>query len=370
MPKRLAILADYAEENWPSMDLVAEMLARELRIDPSLGLQAEQVRPEFVRRASALSRGRFARSVDRLLNRMRDYPQFASKERDRFDLFHVCDHSYSQLLHALPAGRTGVFCHDLDTFRCILEPNVEPRPRWFRAITRRILSGMQKAAIVFHSTDSVRAQILKHGLIDPTKLVKAPYGISPEFDAEDTSIDVPIEPGGRLVLHIGSCIPRKRIDVLLNVFAKLLQVHRDLRLVQVGGEWTSEQKAQIDSLGIARSTMQLPRQDRPIIAQLYRSASVVLMPSEAEGFGLPVAESLACGAIVVASDIPVLREVGGDAATYCPLADVPAWTKEISLILQGRADVPSRDARLARASRYSWKSHASAIAGAYLNLRR
>jgi glycosyltransferase involved in cell wall biosynthesis len=369
MSKRLAILADYPEENWPSMDLVAEMLTRELQADPSLGLAGERICPEFKWRASAISKKPFAQNVDRLLNRMRDYPRFASKLHDRFDLFHVCDHSYSQIVHALPAERTGVFCHDLDTFRCILEPNLDPRPRWFRAMTRRILSGLQKAAIVFHTTDTVRAQIIKHGLIDPARLVQAPYGVSPEFNNQETNVELPIALDRRIVLHVGSCIPRKRIDVLLSVFAELLKAHPDLRLVQVGGEWTADQRAQIERLAIASSTTQLPRQGRPVIAQLYRSASVVLMPSEAEGFGLPVAEALTCGAIVVASDIPVLREVGGDAAIYCPLADVPAWSKQISLLLQGRASVPTLQARLARASIFSWKPHASTVARAYLNLR-
>ena len=50
------------------------------------------------------------------------------------------------------------------------------------------------------------------------------------------------------------------------------------------------------------------------------------MPSEREGFGLPVLEALACGTPVVASDIAALREVGGYAAVYCPLDDIEAWT--------------------------------------------
>ena len=69
-----------------------------------------------------------------------------------FDLFHVVDHTYAQLVHALPADRTGVYCHDLDAFRCLLEPAADPRPRWFRALARRILTGMQKAAVVFHNS--------------------------------------------------------------------------------------------------------------------------------------------------------------------------------------------------------------------------
>ena len=73
-------------------------------------------------RLPGLGQGHLAFNADRLLNRMWDFPRFARKQVSRFDVFHVCDHSYAQLVHALPAERTGVYCHDLDTFRCLLGP--------------------------------------------------------------------------------------------------------------------------------------------------------------------------------------------------------------------------------------------------------
>src|SRR5206468_3095008 len=123
--------------------------------DPeTAGVWATEVRPPFRNRLRRLAGASgVARNADRLLNRMWDYPRYARGRVCDFDLFHVCDHSYSQLVHRLPAARTGVYCHDLDTFRCLLEPAAEPRPRWFRAMARHILRGMQKAAVVFYSTD-------------------------------------------------------------------------------------------------------------------------------------------------------------------------------------------------------------------------
>ena len=130
------------------------------------------------------ARRRTAFNADRLLNRLWDYPRLLRRQRDRFDLHHVCDHAYANVVHMLPRGRTGVFCHDLDTFRSILDPAIEPRPRWFRAMARQILKGLQKADVVFHTTAAVRAQIVRHGLVDERRLVQAPYGISTEFTAE------------------------------------------------------------------------------------------------------------------------------------------------------------------------------------------
>ncbi|QOV92337.1 glycosyltransferase [Humisphaera borealis] len=360
------------------MDLAGEMLLEQLAGDSSLGLTPARICPPFRRRLTRLpplsDRGG-AVNADRLLNRLWDYPRYVHSIRQRFDLFHVVDHSYSQLVHALPADRTGVYCHDLDTFRCLVRPDLEPRPAWFRRMGRHILAGMQKAAVVFHSTLAVREQIVHSGWIDPSRLVHAPYGTSIEF----TSVAPEVEPaedllassaisGHPLVLHVGSCIARKRIDVLLEVFSEVSQVRPELRLVQVGGTWTTEQVKQIARLEIGHRIVQFRGLTRRQIASLYRRAALVLQPSEAEGFGLPVIEALACGAIVAASDIPVLREVGGPAAIYSPVGHVDQWVAAALQLLNDFSAAPLLPVRLDWASRYTWQAHARTIANSYLQL--
>jgi glycosyltransferase involved in cell wall biosynthesis len=368
---RLAILCDYPEEGWPSMDLVAEMLVRE-----PAPLCTQRVCPAFRRRLGRLpwlGDRHLARNADRLLNRFVDYPRHARQCSRDFAAFHVCDHSYAQLVHALPPERTGVFCHDLDTFRCLLEPVMERRPAWLRLLARRVLAGMQKAAVVFHTTAQVRLQIERYGLVDPNRLVQAPLGVASEFTAEPAT-EEPLPQavtalGGRpFLLHVGSCIPRKRIDILLDVFAALHARLPELRLVKVGGLWTDEQRGQIKRFGVADVIVALHDLTRQAIASLYRRAALVLVPSEAEGFGLPVIEALACGAVVVASDLPVLREVGGEAAVFCPVGDVPAWVEAAQCLLDQPHSAPPRAARLARAASFTWAAHARIIFAAYRRL--
>ncbi len=372
---RLAVLCDFREENWPSMNLFAEMLIQGVQKHQVGRAAAERVCPPFRRRFGRLpmlGRRPAAFNADRLLNRLWDFPRFARKQVDRFDLFHVCDHSYAQLVHALPAERTGVYCHDLDTFRCLLEPAREPRPRWFRAVARRILRGLQKTAVVFYSTQSVRYQILAHGLIDPIRLIYAPCGVAPEFvyspeqvGTEEASFSVP---EGQFLLHVGSCIPRKRIDVLLAAFAKARDQTPELKLIQVGGEWTPQQQEQIARLKIGPAIQQRRGLTRSQLATLYRTAAIVLQPSEAEGFGLPLAEGLACGAVVVASDIAVLREVGGEAGVYCPAGNVCAWAAKVVELLARPDAAPALEKRLAQARRYSWTAHVDTLVESYRQL--
>lgn len=359
------------------MDLAAEMLAREAKSHAVPSLEVTSICPAFRRRLSYVPGLRSRASMhnaDRFLNRLWDYPRFIGLRAAQFDLFHVVDHSYSQLIHALPAERTGVFCHDLDTFRCLLEPAREPRPRWFRAMARHILRGIQKAAIVFYSTDEITRQIEQHELLDPARLVKAPYGIASEF----SHLSREMEPAATVLkdrigkspclLHVGSCIARKRIDVLVEVFAAIRKVHPELLLVKVGGEFTQSQHEQIHRAGVESAIVHLRGLSREQLASLYRQAAVVLQPSEAEGFGLPVLEALACGARVVASDIPVLREVGGRCVVFCPIGDVGGWVTAV-LQLLGRPDTGSeRDVRLRWASRFSWAAHARTVFGAYARI--
>ena len=370
---RLGIVCDLVEERWPSMDLVAEMLCTQLRRFHVQAVQAARICPRLIprfERLPVLKGRRIAFNADRLLNRFWDYPRHLRARLSDFDCFHICDHSYAHLTHELPAKRTGVFCHDLDCFRCLLDPRSEPRPRWFRAMTRRILCGLQKASAVFYSTAGMGRRLLQSRLLDPDRLVYAPYGVSPEFHPGPDDLDslsrVAIGCHDTpFVLHVGSCIPRKRIDVLLHVFAAVKARFPELMLVQVGGEWTAAQREQIEGLGIERAVRQLRGLDRRTLAALYRRARVVLQPSEAEGFGLPVLEALACAALVVASDIAVLREVGGDGAVYCPVADLSCWAETIERLLTRSQEAPDPAQRLARAQRFSWRQHAHTILQAY-----
>ena len=152
---RVALIADLVEENWPSMDLVADMTLASLREE---AIDVCLVRPPMVRRFSGQGDSRSMRyTADRFVNRLRDYPRALADQGSAFDVFHIVDHSYSQLVHVLPPERTVVTCHDLDTFRSVLEPESEPRSWPFRMMTRRILRGFQKAARVACDSEAHRS---------------------------------------------------------------------------------------------------------------------------------------------------------------------------------------------------------------------
>jgi glycosyltransferase involved in cell wall biosynthesis len=368
---RVALLADYLEEGWPSMDLIAEMLVDRLNREHASTIDAMLIRPPLRRRLSRLSDKNVAFGVDRIAGRLWDYPRFAAELRDRFDLFHVVDHSYAQLVHRLPADRTVVSCHDLDTFRSVLEPQRERRGAAFRAMTRRILNGLRKAGHVACDTEATRTQLIKRAQFPESRTSVVHNGLHPSFSPQhEAAAD---REAARLlgqrssidILHVGSAIPRKRIDVVVRVMAGL---GRRVRLVRVGGPFSAEQAALARDLDVRVAV--LPFLDRSTLAAVYRRSALLVMPSEREGFGLPLIEALACGTPVVASGIAALREVGGDAATYCAVGDIDAWVGAIDALLDEREERPAawaarQERGIRRAEAFSWSKYAREIASLY-----
>jgi glycosyltransferase involved in cell wall biosynthesis len=379
---RVAICGDFLEEEWPSMDRVADMLIAELQHGHA-DVEPTAVRPPFVRRATRAGKSPSSGipfSFDRLANRLWDYPRHARSVAGAYDAYHVIDHSYAQLVHRLPAERTVVTCHDLDTFRSVLYPDQDVRSAPFKLMTRHILSGLQRAGRITCDTAAVRDEILSLGLVPAERLIVVPVGVSQTYSTQcDADADrvaarlTASTPGAIELLHIGSTIPRKRIDVLLDTFAAARVSHPRLHLVRAGGQFTPEQRQRVHDLGLGESITELQLLDERTLAAIYRRAALVVQPSEREGFGLPLIEAMACGTPVIASDIPALREVGGAAAEFRAVGDVNGWTHGVTALLDERRADPERwKIRRARgcerARSFSWTAFADGLARVYREL--
>jgi glycosyltransferase involved in cell wall biosynthesis len=380
---RVAVVADFAEERWHSMDLVAEILMLGLRSPSTRIVDATQIRPSMVRRLTrvpGLSRLSSATTADRVINRVWDYRRMLSMQADDFDLFHIVDHSYAHLVTVLPPDRSLVMCHDVDAFAGVL-PGTESQSMVGRLLGERLLAGLVLARKIVCGSQATRDALLASGIFDHARLAVVPYGLHPSCTprpdprADEMAFTYLGAPDftGPEILHVGSTVPRKRIDVLLAVVATLRKRSPSLRLIRVGGEFTREQCRQVARLGLERHVTVLPFLERRVLAAVYRRAAVVLQPSDREGFGLPVAEAMACGTPVVASDLKPLREVGGSIASYCPVGDVKAWTDTVAALLDERALDPTawaarRAAAVADARRFDALEHARKMLDVYREL--
>jgi glycosyltransferase involved in cell wall biosynthesis len=362
------------------MDLVADMLFERLQCEHASALRVTRICPPLRRRFSSLPRigsASMLRNADRLVNRFLDYGRCLKSQAQEFDLFHLVDHSYSQLIHQLPPGRTVVTCHDLDTFRSVLEPERQPRPRWFRVMTERVLSGFRKAAHVVAVSAATRNEILGFGLHAPDRVTVISNGVHPSCsphpdELADSELIRRLPLGSQdwiCLLNVGSSIPRKRLDLLLRVFAEVRKLVPKARLLRVGEALTAEQRLLARQLEVESSLIELGSLNREVLAAAYRRADLLVHTAEAEGFGLPLVEAMACGCQVISSDLPVLREVGGTAATYCAVGDIAVWRDAVVGLLQNRhgqeQDDFDRERGFSNAARFSWSENAAHIARVY-----
>jgi glycosyltransferase involved in cell wall biosynthesis len=168
-------------------------------------------------------------------------------------------------------------------------------------------------------------------------------------------------------LYVGTIEPRKNHLLLFNIWRRLVQELGPAapRLVLVGQRgWENEMVVDVlerSELLRDHITEHNALPDKQVQA-LIAGARAVLLPSFAEGYGLPLAEALSAGTPVLCSDLPALREVGGDAPEYLDPLDGLGWAAAIHDYLDPAS--PRRAAQLARIggwSRPGWAGHIEAV---------
>ncbi|MBM4344459.1 MAG: glycosyltransferase family 4 protein [Deltaproteobacteria bacterium] len=227
---------------------------------------------------------------------------------------------------------------------------------------------VRRAAAVVTPSESSRRDLLRLMPTDPAKVVVTPLAAAPGLDRPpqpETVARVRRELAlpDRYVLSVGTLEPRKNVVRLVEAFERVANAFADVRLVIAGGKgWRDadivrllrrpELQSRIVSVGYVT-----PEQ----LQVLYCEALVMAYPSLYEGYGLPVAEAMACGAPVLTSRGSSLDEVGGDAVLAVDPLDVGAIADGLARLLGDaslRADLRSRG--LARAAQSSWVQTAEA----------
>jgi len=187
-------------------------------------------------------------------------------------------------------------------------------------------------------------------------------GVDPVFSPAPPGADpAPVRArfaGGRpFIVQIGTLEPRKGIATLLAAHAGLLARRPeapDLVLAGLRG-WGGDALDRVLAAHPAPHRVHLPGYvERADAVALLRHAEAVCVASDEEGFGLPLAEALACGAVCVASDDPALVEVSAGAARHVPRGDAAAFAAALEAALDdaGRAAWQAR-ART-RAAELGW----------------
>lgn len=153
-------------------------------------------------------------------------------------------------------------------------------------------------------------------------------------------------------LAVGTVEPRKNYSFLLEAFDKLWETTPDVALCIVGHYgWNMEKfrKTLIGHPRFGKTLFWFPELSDAELEFCYRHAKALVYPSKVEGLGLPLLEALRYGCPVLASDIPVFREVGGDNCAYFSLQSFECLSEAIR-----RIEDSSEDGALKRVENFKW----------------
>ncbi|HEY8123016.1 MAG TPA: glycosyltransferase family 4 protein [Myxococcota bacterium] len=209
---------------------------------------------------------------------------------------------------------------------------------------------------VFTSSLASARQIEADFGVRPARLVMLANGIDCELFSPDPSAP---RAESELLCVARASDPNKGVRVLLEALARL-PAHVRVTLVD---DAKSEALAWAAKLGVADRLSVTGRLDTPELVRLYRRATLVVVPSRYEGFGLPAAEAMACGTPVVATSAGALPEVvsTGGGGVLAPVDDAAALADEIAALLAApslRAELGARG-RAGVLAAYAWPSIAA-----------
>lgn len=232
------------------------------------------------------------------------------------------------------------------------------------ALQRRRIAQLARAQAIVAVSRATADALAARG-IARSRLHVAPLGLSPL--PPPAPAPVPADP---FVLTVGTLEPRKAHDQILRAFAAAGTGGARLVFAGPTAGRADALRGLAGTLGIADRLSILGPVDDAVLAGLYAQACVLCTASLDEGFGLPVLEAMAAGLPVVASDLPVARELAGEAAVRFPPGDVTALSRALARVL---ADAGLRDALAARgrerARDYTWQATAEATMRAYAAAR-
>jgi len=293
-------------------------------------------------------------------------------------LVHVLDHSYAHCLASFPGVPSVVTVHDLQPLRVIERAGRSLRAAargwllgwvldWVRRADRWITVSAFTAGEAVRLLDlpAERIRVVPHA-VDETFLVR------PSDEAVATRrrawLGAAGAAGARVVLNVGTCVPRKNVEAAIRALGVLRREGVDAHLVQIGGRFERSHVDAAAAAGVGPFVHQEPSVTEDALVAAYYAADAVVLPSTYEGFGVPAIEALATGAPVVTSGAGGLAEAVGDAALVVepePAALAGALARVLgdedlrrTLVERGRA----------RTRAYTWDAVAAKIRSVYAEL--
>jgi len=373
----ILLVGNYLTDQQQSMQLFAELLARELpQCDATARVEIVRPEPFFGRlKPSAEGLGKWLGYLDKfVLFPWRLRRKIAALKRSGASfVVHLCDHSsapYSRYLQDVPHVVT---CHDMFAIRSALGEVPANLPGWSgRLYQSLILRGLKATGHAVCVSEQTRDEFLRVAAFPAERATLIPMGLNRPF----WSTPLPErraclekllgDSATRYLLHVGGNQWYKNRMGVLQIYAALRKTNAVMpKLVLAGKPLCHEMRAFLEwHRDLARDVYVLTDVADDELRALYSGAELLLFPSLAEGFGWPVIEAQACGCRVVTSDRAPLTEHGSDAAVYVD----PDYPKAAAVIVRSVLEetAPQREARIRRGLQNAERFSAAQMIRSYL----
>jgi alpha-1,3-rhamnosyl/mannosyltransferase len=199
---------------------------------------------------------------------------------------------------------------------------------------------------VLCGSDATLKLLVTHLHIGADRVEVIPYGVADSFFASPApdAGSGPQHHSPPYLLFVGRWEARKGLATLYAALRQVNAKRARVRLI-LAGQFGWGTKQLIETMGRDPSVELYERPSDEVVAELYKSALALVYPSEMEGFGLPVAEAMACGCLVIASDLPSIREFAGAYPLYITAGDSHHLARHIEQLLDGDPTAEERRQR-------------------------
>lgn len=177
-------------------------------------------------------------------------------------------------------------------------------------------------------SNTTKKQLLDIYNIDEKKVKVIYHGADHLDDIVLDNINLKIEKD--FILFVGARSKYKNFSFLLEAYSRMGKIKNDLNLICFGGgDFTKEENETIGKLNIEENVKIFPNNNDTTLKYLYKNAKVLVIPSETEGFGLPILEGMRNKCNIIASDIEIFKEIGKDKIHYFENGNIDSLINEL-----------------------------------------
>lgn len=264
---------------------------------------------------------------------------------------------YSPTHHSLrKADAEIITVHDLIALRFKRQ-----HPLQYLYFQRQLPKELKRCAAVFTVSETSRHDIFEHYGFPLDRIHVVPNGV-------DRTVFKPAKEKARkpFLLIVGAGYPHKNVEEVLHNSHAWADRYQ-LIVASCRGAYRQKLEARVQSAGLASRVQFIEYVSLPELVELYQTCSAFVTASRWEGFGIPPLEAMACGAPVLASDIPAHREVLGAHGRLIALGDDAGWQRAFAE-LGGGTDRLDAAAVASPLDRYSWASSGQTLVRALLRV--